>query len=148
MKTKFFEKAKEFIFWKKIEWNLFYHNTFCIRYKRAEDIPFYQDQSKIKPSKRAIQRAKEIAKEISTKTYKKSKFPQATIDYDSSTDVLYITLGTREPSEVYNVDDRLLIDIGMYSGKITGIEILDVLKFLTRQMVLMELRNQLKDNKL
>jgi uncharacterized protein YuzE len=47
-------------------------------------------------------------------------------DYDKEADVLYITLGTGEPSYCEEVDDILLVERGLLSNKITGFRILDV----------------------
>ena len=45
--------------------------------------------------------------------------------YDAETDVLEISFGTGEPSLSRNVDDRLILDIGMYSKLPTGLQVLD-----------------------
>lgn len=47
-------------------------------------------------------------------------------DYDSEADVLYITLGSPEPSYCEEVDDVLLVERGMFSNDITGFRILDI----------------------
>lgn len=47
-------------------------------------------------------------------------------DYDEEADVLYITLGSGEPSYCEEVDDKLLIERGFITNNITGFRILDV----------------------
>jgi len=47
-------------------------------------------------------------------------------DYDREADILYITLGTGEPSYCEEVDDMLLIERGLTTNAITGFRILDV----------------------
>lgn len=47
-------------------------------------------------------------------------------DYDEEADVLYITLGSEEPSYCEEVDDKLLIERGFITNNITGFRILDV----------------------
>ncbi len=47
-------------------------------------------------------------------------------DYDDKADVLYISLGTGEPSYCEEVDDLLLVERGYFSHQITGFRVLDV----------------------
>lgn len=47
-------------------------------------------------------------------------------DYDKDADVLYISLGTGEPSYCEEVDDILLVEKGFETNNITGFRILDV----------------------
>jgi len=56
------------------------------------------------------------------------------IDYDKEADVLYITLGTKEPSYCEEVDDILLIEKGFTTNKITGFRVLDFKHHLKRKL--------------
>jgi len=47
-------------------------------------------------------------------------------DYDKDADVLYITLGTGEPSYCEEVDDILLVERGFITDNVTGFRVLDV----------------------
>ncbi len=47
-------------------------------------------------------------------------------DYDKEADVLYITLGTGEPSYCEEIDDILLVERGFITNNITGFRVLDV----------------------
>jgi uncharacterized protein YuzE len=47
-------------------------------------------------------------------------------DYDEKADVLYVSLGTGEPSFSQELDDHIVIDIGMYTNAPTGFQILHV----------------------
>lgn len=46
------------------------------------------------------------------------------VDYDEEADVLYVTLGTGEPSYCEEVDDRLLVERGISSKDPTGYRII------------------------
>lgn len=48
-----------------------------------------------------------------------------TVEYDRDGDVLYISLGTREPSYCEEIDDIVLVEKGFFSNQITGFRILD-----------------------
>ena len=48
--------------------------------------------------------------------------------YDPETDVLEVFFGTEEPSFAREVDDTLIIDVGMYSKLPTGFQILNASK--------------------
>jgi uncharacterized protein YuzE len=52
------------------------------------------------------------------------KTNQIKFDYDEDADVLYVTLGSGEPSFSQDVDDHVVIDFGMYTGAPTGFQIL------------------------
>ena len=52
---------------------------------------------------------------------KKMKF-----DYDQGADVLYVSLGTGEPSFSEEIDDHVVVDFGMYTGAPTGFQILHI----------------------
>ena len=52
--------------------------------------------------------------------------PNITFDYDRDADVLYISFGTGEPSYCENLDDVVMIELGVYSKLPTGLRILDV----------------------
>ena len=47
------------------------------------------------------------------------------VDYDKEVDVLYLTFGTGEPSYCEEVDDMLLVEKGLLTGRVTGMRILD-----------------------
>ena|SRR5438128_3633780 len=47
-------------------------------------------------------------------------------DYDQETDVLHVTFGTGEPSFGEEIDDHLVLDIGIYTGTPTGFQVLHV----------------------
>lgn len=47
-------------------------------------------------------------------------------DYDKETDVLYITLGTGEPSYCEEVDDILLIERGFITHNVTGFRVVGI----------------------
>jgi uncharacterized protein YuzE len=49
---------------------------------------------------------------------------QLSEQYDKDADIYYVTVLTGEPSIVEEADDRLLIEIGMFSGMPTGFRIL------------------------
>lgn len=49
--------------------------------------------------------------------------------YDKDADVLYVTLGSGEPSYVEEVDDFLCIERGALTGIVTGYRILNVSKW-------------------
>ncbi len=50
------------------------------------------------------------------------------MNYDEAEDVLYAVFGTNEPSYCVEVDDTLLIELGVFSHVITGFRILDFKK--------------------
>jgi hypothetical protein len=52
--------------------------------------------------------------------------------YDHENDVYYVSFGTGEPSYCLEVDDILLIEIGLYSGLPTGYRILNKTKISTQ----------------
>jgi len=61
--------------------------------------------------------------------------------YDQEDDIYYVSFKTGEPSYVEEVDDVLLIEVGMFSGMPTGFRILNFNKsevggvaFLTRKV--------------
>jgi len=47
-------------------------------------------------------------------------------EYDEEADVLYISLGTGEPSYSEEVDDILVVDKGFFSHQITGFRLIGV----------------------
>lgn len=47
-------------------------------------------------------------------------------DYDPEGDVMHVSLGTGEPSFSEEIDDHLVVDIGIYSGAPTGFQLLHV----------------------
>ncbi len=52
--------------------------------------------------------------------------------YDHENDVYYLSFGTGEPSYCVEVDDSLLIEIGLYSGLPTGYRLLNKTKISTQ----------------
>lgn len=46
-------------------------------------------------------------------------------DYDPEGDVLYVSLGIDEPFYCENVDDLLLIQRGLETGRVTGFQVLE-----------------------
>ncbi len=51
---------------------------------------------------------------------------QMKFDYDQGADVLYVSLGTGEPSFSEEVDDHVVVDFGMYTDAPTGFQILHI----------------------
>ncbi|OHB77827.1 MAG: hypothetical protein A2Z34_10510 [Planctomycetes bacterium RBG_16_59_8] len=51
-----------------------------------------------------------------------------TVDIDKRADIVYLTLGTGEPSYCEEFDDFVLIERGIYSQLITGVRILNFSK--------------------
>ena len=49
-----------------------------------------------------------------------------TFDYDETGDILYISLGTNEPSYCEEIDDVLLLERGYFSHQITGFQLINV----------------------
>lgn len=47
-------------------------------------------------------------------------------DFDEESDILYISLGTNEPSYCEEIDDILLVERGYFSHQITGFQIMDI----------------------
>jgi len=58
---------------------------------------------------------------MAEKMSKRMKF-----DYDEGADVLYVSLGTGEPSFSEEIDDHVVVDFGMYTGAPTGFQILHI----------------------
>ena len=54
------------------------------------------------------------------------KINKMKFDYDDKADVLYVSLGTGEPSFSEEIDDHVVVDFGMYTGAPTGFQILHV----------------------
>ena len=59
-------------------------------------------------------------------------------EYDGDGDVLYISLGTREPSYCEEIDDVVLVEKGFFSNQITGFRILDASRRKVKIDVLLE----------
>lgn len=51
---------------------------------------------------------------------------QVTFDYDPNADVIYVSFGTGEPSYSEEVDDHIVLDLGMFTGAPTGFQLLHV----------------------
>jgi uncharacterized protein YuzE len=49
--------------------------------------------------------------------------------YDPEDDIYYVTLQTGEPSLVMEHDDRLLFEVGVFTGTLTGFRILRYSKY-------------------
>lgn len=49
---------------------------------------------------------------------------EITFEYDKDGDVLYVSVGTGEPSYVEEIDDVLVLEKGFYSHQITGFRII------------------------
>jgi hypothetical protein len=52
--------------------------------------------------------------------------------YDQECDIYYVTFKTGEPSFVMEVDDVLLVEVGMFTGMPTGFRILNFAKHKAR----------------
>ena len=51
-----------------------------------------------------------------------------TEQYDQEDDVYYITFKTGEPSHVVEIDDVLFVEVGIFTGRATGLRILNYSK--------------------
>jgi len=54
--------------------------------------------------------------------------------YDREDDVYYVSFGTGEPSNCVEVDDMLVVEVGLFSGLPTGYRILNKSKIATQQL--------------
>ena len=52
------------------------------------------------------------------------KKPEISTEYDDNTDVLQVTFGTGEPSYSREIDDCLVLEVGMFSQTPTGFQII------------------------
>jgi uncharacterized protein YuzE len=53
-----------------------------------------------------------------------AKNPKMTAAYDENADVLYVSFGTGEPSNCEEVDDLVLFEVGLFSHRPTGFQII------------------------
>jgi hypothetical protein len=65
--------------------------------------------------------------------------------YDKESDVYYVSFGTGEPSYAVEVDDILVIDIGLYSGLPTGYRILNMTQVRTHKIPRSEVKQKLSE---
>lgn len=65
--------------------------------------------------------------------------------YDREEDVYYVSFGTGEPSYCLEVDDMLVLEIGMFSNLPTGYRILNMSAHETRQVPMEEAKKHLED---
>ncbi len=63
--------------------------------------------------------------------------------YDREGDVYYVSFGTGEPSYCIEVDDMLVVEVGLFSQLPTGYRILNKSKIQTRTMTSAEVKNLL-----
>ena len=59
-----------------------------------------------------------------------SKNSKINTSYDENADVLYVNFGTGEPSYCEEVDDLILFEVGMFSHRPTGFQIIGFKKHL------------------
>lgn len=65
--------------------------------------------------------------------------------YDQENDVYYVTFKTGEPSYCVEVNDVLVLEVGMFSKLPTGFRILNMSKADTKQVTLDQARKYLND---
>jgi hypothetical protein len=63
--------------------------------------------------------------------------------YDKENDVYYVTFKTGEPSYCVEVDDVLVLEVGMFSGLPTGFRILNMARHDTKGVPLEEVKKRL-----
>ena len=65
--------------------------------------------------------------------------------YDRESDVYYVSFGTGEPSYCVEVDDVLVVEVGLFSNLPTGYRILNKSKIPTQEMPIAEIKKLMRE---
>ena len=77
--------------------------------------------------------------------------PESNVDsqvdqlYDREGDVYYVSFGTGEPSYCVEVDDELVIEVGVFSNLPTGYRLLNMSKIKTEEHPLDHVKDRIKE---